>query len=381
MSAKSKKVAIGILGVTAIVLTAALLFVGNRLGIVSCSDRSALEGRGFNPDFAIAVIMTSDQKPLTYIDYYDEDLNLLASLEYPYLSARSPWGLPAIHDGVVFMTPRGKSILPNSSFVAALDMATGEVTEYDADGGVSNVAANDRYIFAAAQGGFGRIDRESGEVLSVDLDGRVFPFAYEDRLYVFNDMQNLPDEDDTKLLIYDVESLELIEEIFFGPQTAVYPITGFIGNRLYFIFAPDRDATSSTGLRNYLSFYSVEDAQIHDLLTDSGMRLYYVASIEGLLFVLATEIQSEDNIFQRLLIVDAETGEIKSVYPFDYFPLFILSSGNTLYIGGVNQNYASIIHSYIPDGDSILETGSIELVIHDVKGARYGIGGLFAPGE
>jgi len=325
--------------------------------------------------------MTSDQKPLTYIDYYDEDLNLLASLTYPYLKARSPWGLPAIHDGVVFMTPQSKSYLPNASFVAALNMATGEVTEYDADGGVSNVAANDRYIFAAARGGMGRIDRESGEVLSVDLDGRVWPFAYEDRLYVFNDRQNPPDEDEMKLLIYDVESMELIEEILLGPEARVYPVTGFIDDRLYFAISQNRNVITSIGVTTDLCFYSAEDAQIYNFVTDAGMQLDRTASIDRRLYVLATENRSESNVFQNLLIVDGETGEVKSVYPIDYSPLFILSSGNTLYIGGVNQNYVSVIHSYIPDGDSVLETGSIELVIHDVRGARYGIGGLFAPGE
>lgn len=44
----------------------------------------ATEGKGYNPDFAVAVIQTNRQTPFTFIDYFDEDLNLVASLEYPY---------------------------------------------------------------------------------------------------------------------------------------------------------------------------------------------------------------------------------------------------------------------------------------------------------
>jgi hypothetical protein len=192
----------------------------------------------YDPNYAVAVVQTSRQASSTFIDYYDESLELVVSIEYPYMLMQSPWGKPEIYDSTVYMTPLKSAANPfGDCGVFALDLKTGEVQELDADGGVSNVTANERYVFAAAFGGMGRIDRETGAVLSIEQPGYLFPFAREDRVYVFNN-QRPKDYQHGWLFIMD-EDLEILETIDFGAPTAIPQTCGFIGDRLYFVFVAD----------------------------------------------------------------------------------------------------------------------------------------------
>lgn len=350
--------------------------------LLGCSPSAivngATAGNGYPSDYTVAVIQTTRQMASTYIDYYDENLNLITSLEYPYKTTQSPWGKPCIYDGKVYMTPQGTGLALTTSVVAELDLNTGKVHELDADGGVTNVSANDDYIFAAARGGMGRIDKTTGEVLSIDQPGRMFPFAYEDRVYAFNDERELGVDENSHLLIYS-EDMELLEDIDFGSGAHIPTPSGFIEDKLYFVSAYDDGSTPWEDIEWNLSYYSVSDAQIHVVTTVTGMSIDYVESIGDKLYVRAVGDTSGD-IADKILVINKETGNIDGVCPMeDFVPQYLYVVNNVLYVGGANFDRSHSLRSYIPDGEDLRQSGEILLSSHTTDGsARYYIGGLFA---
>jgi hypothetical protein len=333
-------------------------------------------GVGYNPNYTVAVIQTSQQTAPTFIDYYDKDLNLVASLEYPYALIQSPWGKPETYDDTVYMTPQGTAFGLDSSVVAALDLKTGKVKNLNAEGGVSNVSANERYVFAAAFGGMGRIDKKTGEVLSIEQSGYLFPFAYGDKVYVFNAMR--PDDYAHAWLYIMNEDLELLEEIDFGADSYVTQPTGFIGNKLYFASTFGDDEMPWEDMEWNLSYYSIEDNKVHTLTTVKGMRLEFVASIEDKLYVMATGDTTGDTL-NKILIIDKRTGAIEGECKLGlYVPMYLLAKDGILYVGGTNDDRSHDLRSYVPDGSTLQETAKVPLKSYDTSSVRYYITGLFA---
>jgi hypothetical protein len=348
------------------------------LPLASCK-RSQLEGAEarYNPDYAVAVIQTNRQTPSTFIDYYDENLDLVASLEYPYMMVQSPWGKPEFYGGYVYMTPQGATSGSSAAPVVALELATGEVKELDADGGASNVTANERYVFAAAFGGMGRIDKETGEVLSIEQSGYLFPFAYENNVYVFNSMR--PDDYAHAWLYVMDESLNILDTIDFGPDSYVTQPTGFIGDRLYFasIFGDDEIPWEDKVWN--LSYYSLKDAEVHTLMSVRGMRLEFVESIRERLYVMATGDIAGDSL-NKILVVNEKTGDIESECRLGSFvPQYLLTRDGVLYIGGTEmEERTHALRSYVPDGTGLKETGMVVLDRYSSSSNSYYVGGLFA---
>jgi hypothetical protein len=349
------------------------------LSLVGCSYFSGTRtGEGYNPDYAVAVILTNRQTPSTFINYYDKDLNLVASLEYPYKMIQSPWGKPEVYDATVYLTPQGTALNPTSSVVAALDLATGKIKDLDADGGVSNVTANERYIFGAASGGMGRIDKETGKVVSIQQPGYLFPFAHEDKVYVFNDQR--PEDFNHGWLFVMSEDLEVLETIDFGAESALPQTCGFIGDRLYFILvAKNLDNIPWEDLEWGLCYYSTEDSKVHTLTTVQGMRLEFVESIGSKLYVIATGDTTGDTL-NKILIIDEKTGVIEGECKMGSFvPQYLLAKDNILYVGGTEgEDRTHELRSYVPDSLGLREVGSIPLTSYDTSTIRYYIGGLFA---
>jgi hypothetical protein len=314
------------------------------LGASGCQFSSLLsgakEGAGFPDDYAIAVVKSNVTNISTYIEYYDSSLNLIAKLEYPYSTLENSWGKPERSGTEVLLCNQGIEGFRTSTTVVAIDTLTGKVCEYDTGiTALKGCTATEHYVYATRNLNMSspivRIDRQTGERIEAEYPGVLRPFAYEDRLYAFNN--HVPGKDDRFSLLVLDEELALQDTIDFGDDSGIVQATGFIEDRLYVVYALGADSLEWADTIWYLSYYSPADHKVHGLYEAKGMRLGFAISKGNTLFVL-----SSANVLggprNKVLTIDANDGALLAETPLIFEPKFIHINNEQLFVAGYDDD-------------------------------------------
>jgi len=382
-----KKIAIGCTGAAVLLLIALTLFLLFAFQIVSCADRSVLSGQGYTTDYAVAVIKTNVSNPVTFIEYYDEGLNLVNKLEYPYATLENSWGNAEYFEGTVYLAAQGIEGFRNGDTVVALDTETGIVTEYDSGiGAPQSVTANEQYVFAVNQGqttNLSRIDKVTSEVLSARPPGLLHPFAYEDRLYILNQLfKTTTSPTRASLLIFNAEDLSTVGSIDLGDNMVHAQTIGFIDERLFFITSISDDSVKWVDKEWYINYYSPTDNTIHEVASITGMRLNYLVVHDDTLYVLGTASVVGDSR-NKILAIDFATGAVFEDYPLTYEPEYICTRDGVLYVTGYDDNDIPdlVLGAYAIEEDGLRMLNEVHFANHEQgQSGRYYLSGLFTQG-
>jgi len=288
----------------------------------------SLVAEGFyNPDYTIGVVKTRDSAYSSYIEYYDEDLNLVNTLWYPYASLGDGSSYrPSISDDRLWMIPRGLMWFQNTKKAISLGLTDGTVDEYTVDQiSLDVLTVDDRYVYVTNDlnriGHITRVDIETKEVKTVDLPDMV-PLSLicnDSVLYVFC-LGIVSDGSDAGWMIrYNTDLKELtrqnLNELVGLPVTPGR-ISNVVGDR-FFLFLHNNDESSGYGSAFAYSCY----------VSDGRLELFKVFAQGGTTSFL---------IKDRLLIVlvagdalqpDEESGQV----PNSRIDVYNMDSGELLY--------------------------------------------------
>jgi hypothetical protein len=293
---------------------------------------SKLGKDAYPQDYAIAVVRATEYFESAFIEYYDEELELVACMEYPYADLENRMEPPFSSEGVVYIAHRGKAFERMGCGVVGISLETGEATEYSLETPVSMAAATKDYIFGLVDAGSAsyitRIDKDTGEYYKQRFADVLFRSIAvgEDFLLVASDpLEGEADE----LLVID-ESLEITQRISLEELESCYRIAEPIGDRFYF-----GAATYNTNEGTYagtLNYYSTSDRQIHTILSGYSCLTLDVFAHDGYLFVVQFDVNNDQE--NKVLVLDQNTYEIVGVLPLPFQPTHTVQKDDLLYLAG-----------------------------------------------
>jgi len=361
-----------------LVITATLTFQ------VGCTRPlgSQLGKDAYPEDYAVAVVRTTEYFESSFIEFYDDDLNLIACIEYPYADLENRGEPVRTSQGVVYIAHRGKAFERQGNGVVGISLATGEATEYQLETPVAAAEATDDYIFgivdAVTTSYITRIDKNTGEQTVKAFEDCMFGFsAVGHGLLLIADDPLTGEVGD--LLVLD-ESLEEIDRFNLGSLGVCHRIFAPIDNKFYFEaskYDPESGTYAST-----LNYYSLSDEQIHTVVSDYSYQTLSVLSHDS--YLLVTQFDRNIDSANKILILDRETHEVVSIFSLPCFPEFVELRGDSLYISGWYRDagQTNSLNKYrVEDAEVIkLDETQISTELDELgtkQGSGYFVTGLF----
>jgi hypothetical protein len=242
--------------------------------LAACHSRAAVRGAGYTDDYEIALILTDTRSYSTFIEYYDDELELVNALQYPYSSMENSWGEPMCYGNAMYIIPQGLGYKLDARLVIGLapdkcrllvlgeDLRLRQTIGIDGYSGIysSDLIGDNLYFQATREDSFSETgwghglfvfswkDRQTRQVLESDFLIKSV-VAADDYLYALQFDPNIDEAD--KLIILDKETGAYINEypLSYRPQFAYCKggalyVTGTINrtpDRVLAKYLPDGD--------------------------------------------------------------------------------------------------------------------------------------------
>jgi hypothetical protein len=356
----------------AVLVLALLAALGLSQGCAS-DVRDAVE---IPKDYVVAVVRTSDYADVTYIEYYDRELNLLRTTEHPYTCVENMADDLISSEGVVYGAHRGSIYERDGGQVLAITPWTEEIREYPiGEAAVAEVTATKDALFAT--GGVGdvsyiaRVDKATGESTTVTFEGCfLHSFATDGEKVIV--VQDFLDEDDNTLLIF-TDPANIEKRIKVTGLGYAGPLADAIGGNFYFAgerYIGEKDVNEYTFNR-----YSPLDDSIATILK-SEYPLRSVVARAGYLFLMQQDVNATEQ--SKILIIDRSTEKLVNEYSVSFVPQKIGENDGFLYLLGYDRYTGSpCFAQYTVDGSKLTKTNENNLSLEVTEKGKFFSSGMF----
>jgi len=376
-------------------LCSVFLVVFTALGVAGCFSRTGNDGERYTTNYTVGIIKTTVHDYSTYIEFYDDKLNLVNKLEYPYASLENAWSKPITADHVAYMAHRGTFESRSTRQVIGIDLETGEVCEYHVDMPfllAVGVMGKNLYAFNNQNGNsyMARLDIESGETLGiVEIPGTIKNIVSDgERLYVFREgIFATPQTAQGNAVMYVLDAdMDVIQEFEIEGFHNVIDVHGFVSDRLYFVgsnYYAQEDGQENTGMHyeRALLYWSSQDSLVHPTLLTimtNAEELLPVAEDNGVLYVLKRDESKEVG---SILMLDADTGKtISSLGLGAFSPHYAQMVDGTLYVAGTDYDAGmrKVAKYVVGDDGLVLVCEALISEGEPSRPGRYYISGIIA---
>jgi hypothetical protein len=317
----------------------ALALLCSLFPLVGCGRLVALTREGPPEDYAIAVIRTTEQDYSTFIEYLDEDLEPLGSVEYPYACVNSTQRYPVHSGDDAFLVVEGPMGRRDGGIIFSFDVNDALIEEYRAgDVGLQYVTVSDGFLFGAynlnGTSYIDRIDIKTKEKETLELPRQIVEglAATEGRLAVLacdiGSAGELFSENKPYVAVYSYDF----------EQTGHFDLLGYEGlgwlhklegDRLYFecynqYFASSDSAGEEPITVPTIHYYSFTENRVVSLVPDD----YHVTD--------ASDIIAEDMFMDTILDV-IESDEYLLVLSLDHSNVTPEKNSISFFNKGTNQ--------------------------------------------
>jgi hypothetical protein len=361
----------------------ALALLCSLFPLVGCGRLVALTREGPPEDYAIAVIRTTEQDYSTFIEYLDEDLEPLGSVEYPYAAVDNIQCRPEQSGDEVYLTSGGLMGLKDSGIAFSLGVNDGLIEEYHFGRvWLQYAAVSDGFLFGAHNlNGTSRIDRldiKTRERKTLELEGQIVVglAAAEGRLVALAfDTGDLESVGIRPYVTVYSDDLEQTERFDLSDYESLGWLHKLEGDRLYFSCSDEELASPNSAseeplVEKTIHYYSFADNDVvlltfNDYRTDSGAvpesgfsdQIEDVVEYGGYLLVLNYD---QSNTFPErnfISFYNKDTGQYEGRHTLDEAAgnMALASDGSLLVLG------ASSLTRYRIDGDTLTEIDSVAL--------------------
>ncbi|MDR2673085.1 MAG: hypothetical protein LBC35_07410 [Coriobacteriales bacterium] len=307
--------------------------------------------------YAIGMVETRMNERISFIKFYDEDLNLVESATLPYADLENEWYKPVRFGDSLYIIPQGYRQVKNDRMALELNLRTGERIEYHIDRpSIQSIAATNDYIFTMdninATTHITRSDRLTHETIDIEQEKSLYNalYAQGDILYAF--LQVFP-ENYTDLIVYDLDLNELARYPL-GAFGEIGMLSDMIDGQLYFSTSRLKDVQTNSypGLSDYDHYivrFTPETGLMEEVVT-SDYSLEDVHMYGDYIIVMQRDVNFPE--YNQALFLDKETLEIVAQQPLDYHPRHSLIVGDRLYV--VVGSYPTYLRAYKIEG-TVLE--------------------------
>jgi hypothetical protein len=336
------------------------------LPLTSCKKSQLEEAEAhYEADYAVAVVKTTQQLRSSYIEYYDENLNLIRNIWYPYAGLfLTLAGDPPIYADELYLIPQGLMGQQDDRKLVSLNLLSGAIREYRVDQiSLDGVAVDERYCYVTSDlngvGHISRVDKASGEITYLDTPN-VFPGglvvqAGQLRLFCLD----CTGSDDMLYLSTYSRNLELMNRInltsLAGLTNATSPIASHDGC-LFFISSIQPLEEDQPFLNSMYSF-NTQDSKLKSLCELHYETRTILLKNDKIFAFCAPSIPNDDFYIE---IYDSTSGALLSSLHIDYPPKHGLFRGNTLFVRGND-----ILVRYGLDDMVLTEEARVSLMIYD----------------
>ena len=346
-----------------LVLLSALLLVMPILSSCSQAQINKAEQQ-YDPNYTIGIIKTTESERSSYIEFYNEDLELVNAIWYPYGGLWTNSGAPQAQKGsMLYLIPRGLIGQHHDRKVISLDLKTGDVREYVVDQvAIASLAVDNKYIYASnnlnAVGHIGRVDIDTGEVRYSEL-GSVAGnlFIHRDELYAswhdLGDSGFSAMDDDTKSLSTLDRNLKLVDtiDITASGNGDLSCVSETVGDEFYAAFS-NRVSPES----DFFNFDIYTCSNLQDgfrFLGKAAHEILYLLPYKDKLITINSDATRNNNFID---VYDRNDGALLHSLPTNYVPQRAVIDGDAFYVQGFD-----CLVKYNIDGLTITEVKRIDI--------------------
>jgi hypothetical protein len=346
------------------------------LGLSQGCASSARDVAEIPDDYAVAVVRTSDYADVTYIEYYDQDLNLVRTTEYPYACVENMADILSSSEGVIYSAHRGSIYERNGGQALGITPRTGEIREYPIDQpAVAEVTATKDTLFAT--GGVGdisyiaQVDKETGESKAVTFEGCFLHSLATDGEKVIVVQDFLDNSDNTLLVFTDPANIE--KRIKVTGLGYAGPLSDAIDGNFY--FSGERHIGEKDVNEYTFNRYSPLDDSITTILK-SEYPLRFVVACAGYLFLMQQDVNATEQ--SKILIIDKNTEKLVGEYPVSFVPQKMGENNGFLYLLGYDRYTGSpCFAQYAVDGSQLTKSHENNLSLEVTEKGKFFSSGMF----
>jgi hypothetical protein len=356
-------------------IAVALVAGASTLPLTSCKRSQLAEAEAqYEADYTVGIIKTTRQMRSSYIEYYDEHLNFVRSIWYPYAYLHIGLGnnLLSQYEDELYLIPQGLMVSQDDRKLISLNLQSGAIREYRVDQiALDGVAVDGEYCYVTSDlnmvGHISRVNKVSGEVIYLDMPGVIAGeiIIWRDCFYTL--CTDVHEFLDTVYLSTYNRNLELLDTVNLTALADITiptsPTISYDGH-LYFVsnIQPTEDGqpflTSiySFDLQNgKLEFFCEPQYEISTILFEGSM-----------IFVFCCPTVVNDDFY--IEVYDAASKELLNSMHVDYAPTNGLIRDGVLFVRG---SYGIV--KYRLDGFELIEEARAPL---DGQNSHY-ISGMF----
>lgn len=215
---------------------------------------------GFNKNFNIGVIETTEQDNESYITFYNEAFQKIQAKKIEMGSMGSPFDLPRVYGRNMYVIPKGIGALKDLTVLMEYNMDTGEYKTYDMkQPGLNSFSVDSRYVYTANTLNYtskiSRCDRNSGEIKAISIKDTYVSRIdlYGDRLYVFAALIG-GSETEAYLYLIDTKDFKIMDKIDITKYGISQYYSARVGDSIYFTNQTELMDNNEQGTNNLCRF-------------------------------------------------------------------------------------------------------------------------------
>ncbi len=311
----------------------------------------------------LGVIETTGYKNISYLHFFDEDLNFLYKEEVDYASLSEPFDNPICEDGEVYIIPKGEFEKREETYILKYNIEFDEYKLYNTQiNSMNRLAVSDEFLFGVnCVNGNSNLVRCSKEDLT-NVTTKEFKHVYIAEMFVLNEkLYVIIHNEDAKIIFAElsIETLEVVEQ---------YDITSYgspcnlieYENKIYFS-NQYQDETLGT-LSSNLTVFDIEQKSFEQIqLTEYSSNNLIIK--DNLLFVSHYDrVQNQGN---KISVVNLTTGTINT-YELEHTIKQISATDEYFYILGDD-----CIYKYSYDGYQFIKIKNTNISVNRSKTFYY----------
>jgi hypothetical protein len=329
---------------------------------MSCSNISSSKPPAESMEgFEIAVIKTSELKRSSYIEYYDDNLELLSTQFLPYACLNS-WELNrlVVSDGTLYTVETGLSSRKDSRTAISLNLESGSVKEYKIDQiNLQHTAASGTYFFTTDNlnnvSHITRCDVITGETKTVEFNKELAGSIVADDSYLYS--INLPLGNNDKgffLKVFNMDLDEVASYPVMSDDSASSPV--MLHNDDFYFMSWAGDGVNAER-KFFLNRFSSASKQIDTHIATDYCPSSFVFHDNLMIISHLTHGSPEGNY---LSVFDLKDDSFVNKVDLGYEAQQLLVRGDTLYVMGLDEAFYGILAKYSITGSDITLEQKVE---------------------
>lgn len=345
--------------------------------ITGCHNSS----NAYTGNYVLGVIETTEKENKSLIHFYDEQLNLVNSMKFPFGSMGMSFHPPVVYQDHMYVVPRGLMAQQDQTIIFSLNLKTGEDIQYDVQLPAMNpFAVSDQYVFGAnwLNGiiSLARFDKQTNELKTIHLEENIDNMVVAGEHLILLTCDISAGVYVSSLYQLNIHTME-IEETYDTTQYG-YTRLGMAvdGNDVYFsnsTIVPDPTHYDPEEPGNTVTVFHIDTGEFDTIQLQQDYPSQLVIQ-DRQLFIMHSDLVLSEG--KHITIYDMDTKQME-IITFDHSIHHMQISGDRLFVVELTSDYQHVLYQYQLSGNMVTLINKADPITIDDD--RHYIGGIFVP--